>query len=118
MATQSPGFSVPLAEFAASLLAEREINPRGRLIAQFFASLVPDCAVIVYAIHDQDAPAWAPAAIQGEAALHDQVVEFTAGTLGQVAERREPLLYEAGELEREAPSENATGRQVDGRHAS
>jgi RND family efflux transporter MFP subunit len=101
MATQSPGFSVPLAEFAASLLGEREVGPRGRIVAEFIAGLIPDTAVIVYCVHDQQAPQWAPAALRGELALHDPVVEYNEGTLGALAERREPLLYEAADLERE-----------------
>jgi RND family efflux transporter MFP subunit len=101
MATQSPGFSVPLADFAATLLAQREITPRARIVAEFIGGLVPDTAVIVYAVHNQDAPEWKPEALFGEVALQDPVIEHEAGTLGQVAERREPLLYDVKELERE-----------------
>jgi len=101
MATQSPGFSVPLAEFAASLLAEREVGPRARIIAEFIGGLVPETAVVVYAIQNQDAPEWMPAALRGEVALQDPVVAYEEGTLGEVAKRKEPLLYDAAELARE-----------------
>lgn len=101
MATQSPGFSVPLAEFAASLLAEREVAPRARIIAEFFAGLLPDTAIVVYAVYDQSAPVWAPVAIHGEATLQEAAVEFRTGTLGELAEKREAVLYDAAELQRE-----------------
>ncbi|HSE50313.1 MAG TPA: efflux RND transporter periplasmic adaptor subunit [Terriglobales bacterium] len=101
MATQSPGFSVPLAELAASLLAEREVGPRARIVANFIAGMLPDTAVILYVVHDQNAPEWSAAAVQGEIALQDATVEFHAGTLGELAERREPLLYEVADLARE-----------------
>src|SRR5512140_3862146 len=101
MATQSPGFSVPLADFAAMLLAQREITPRARIIAEFVAGIVPDVAVIVYAVHDQDAPEWKPEAIYGEVALQESTVEYNEGALGALAERREPVLYDAKELARE-----------------
>jgi len=101
MATQSPGFSVPLAELASSLLAEREVGPRARLIAEFIAGVVPESAVILYAIHDQDAPEWMPATVRGEVTLQDQSVDFDSGTLGELGAKREPLLYEAADLARE-----------------
>src|SRR4051812_21554439 len=101
MATQSPGFSVPLAELAASMLAQREISPRARVIAEFVSGLIPEAGVVVYAIHDQDAPEWKPEAVLGEVAMADQVVEHTAGALGALAENREPVLYEAADLARE-----------------
>jgi len=101
MATQSPGFSVPLADFAATLLAQREISPRARIIAQFVSGFVPEAAVVVYAIHDQDEPAWKPEAVLGEIAMQESIVEHGAGTLGALAENREPVVYEASELARE-----------------
>ncbi|MBI2677538.1 MAG: efflux RND transporter periplasmic adaptor subunit [Candidatus Koribacter versatilis] len=101
MATQSPGFSVPLAEFAATMLAQREISPRARIIAEFVSGFIPEAAVAVYAIHDQDEPAWKPEALLGEIAMQDTVVEYSAGTLGALAEKREPVVYEAAELARE-----------------
>src|SRR5437868_8120349 len=101
MATQSPGFSVPLAEFAATLLAQREVGPRARSIAEFVSGLIPEAAVVVYAIHDQDEPAWKPESLLGELAMQESIVEYGAGTLGALAENREPVLYVAGDLARE-----------------
>src|SRR3954463_8451457 len=100
MATQSPGFSVPLAEFAATMLAQREISPRARIIAEFVSGFIPEAAVAVYAIHDQDDPAWKPEALLGEIAMQDAVVEYGDGTPGALAEKREPVVYEAAELSR------------------
>src|SRR4029079_4923284 len=82
MATQSPGFSVPLADLAATLLAQREISPRARTIAEFVLGLVPDAAIVVYAVHDQEAPEWKPEALLGEVSMQEPTVDFTAGTLG------------------------------------
>lgn len=101
MATQSPRFSVPLADFATALLAEREVAPRARRIAEFLAGLLPETSVVVYAVYDQDAPEWSPAAVLGEVSMQEPVVEFGAGTLGALAQKREPVLYEAGDVERE-----------------
>ena len=58
MATQSPGFTTSSAEFAAALLAERELVPRARLIAEQVSLLLPNSAVVIYAIEDQESPAW------------------------------------------------------------
>jgi RND family efflux transporter MFP subunit len=101
MATQSPGFSVSLTEFAANLMRQREVGPRARVIAELVQALLPQAAIIVYAVHDQDAPTWKAEAHLGEVALQEQEIEFEAGTLGALAERKEPVLYEAGELARE-----------------
>ena len=37
----------------------------------------------------------------GEVAMQESVVEYGAGTLGALAENREPILYEAADLARE-----------------
>ena len=66
MATQRPGFAVPLAEFAAGLLSEREVTPRARLTAHQVAEMLPEAAVVVYVVEDQAAPAWSTKAAEGE----------------------------------------------------
>ena len=101
MATQSPGFSVPLADLAATLLGQQEVSPRARSIAAFVMGLLPEVAVVVYAVHDQDEPEWKPAAVLGEVALQEASVEFAAGTLGALSQSREPSLYEAKDVSRE-----------------
>ena len=52
MATQRPGFAVPLTEFAAALLAERELGPRAHLTAQQVAEIFPGMGVVVYALEE------------------------------------------------------------------
>src|SRR6266404_1105005 len=102
MATQSPGFStIPIAEFAATLLAQREVRPRARIIAELVSVLLPDAAIVVYAVHDQDSPDWKPEALVGEIALQDAAVEYTAGTLGALAQQAEPVIFDGKELARE-----------------
>ena len=106
MATQRIGFAVPLDEFYGALLAERELAPRSRLIANHVAALLPEVAVLIYAIEDQAAPLWNPKAVNGDIGVEQDrggavQIAFEAGTLGVLGERREPLLFAASELARE-----------------
>jgi RND family efflux transporter MFP subunit len=101
MATQRPGLAVPLAEFAAGLLSEREVTPRARLTAHQVAEILPGAAVVVYAVEDQAAPAWSAKAAEGEVQVAVSVVEFGAGTLGIIAEKKEARIFPGGELTRE-----------------
>lgn len=101
MATQRPGFSVPLAEFAAALLAQQELLPRASLIAQQAAEALPEgVAVGVYALEDEGA-IWTLKAAVGEIGHQQQSFAGDAGTLGQVLERKEALLFSVSELARE-----------------
>jgi RND family efflux transporter MFP subunit len=101
MATQSPGFSATLADFAGQLLAQRELAPRARIVAEYLVGFSPDVGIVVYAVLDQQAPLWEMQATAGEIALQEPAVEYEAGTLGELGKRREPVLFEAKELERE-----------------
>ena len=76
MATQRPGFAVPLAEFAAGLLSEREVTPRARLTAHQVVEMLPGAAVVVYVVEDQAAPAWTAKAAEGEIQVSESTVEF------------------------------------------
>ena len=100
MATE-PVFSVPLTEFVAALLAERELVPRARTIAQHLSELFPRSAVIVYVIEDQENPSWHAKACVGEVALDRSEIALDSGTLSEVAERRQPLQLDAASLSRE-----------------
>ena len=66
MATRRPALAVPVAEFSATLLALREVGPRARIVADQITKLLPDTAVVVYAIEDQDNPTWTAKATTGE----------------------------------------------------
>jgi transcriptional regulator with GAF, ATPase, and Fis domain len=96
-----PVFSVPMTEFAAALLAERELVPRARIIARQVSELFPGAAVVVYVVEDQQAPAWKARASIGDVSLDRVLVPLDSGTLGAVAEQVQTLQFEADDLSRE-----------------
>ena len=100
MVTRRPAFAVPVGEFAGALLAQLEVAPRAQVIADQVAQLLPDAAVVVYVIDDQDNPSWTPKATAGEITV-SAALEFEAGTLGTVAEKKSLVLFESAELQRE-----------------
>ncbi len=100
MATRKSAFEVPVAEFAAALLARAEVGPRAQVTAEQIAQLLPGAAVVVYVIEDLDNPFWTAKAIAGEVTVGG-AMEFGAGTLGAVTERKEVLVFEARDLQRE-----------------
>jgi len=101
MPSQRSAFAVPVAELAASLLARQEVIPRAQTIADEVGELLPDTAVAVYVIADQENPVWTAKATSGEITV-SETVEFEAGTLGAVAEKRSLLVFDASrELQRE-----------------
>src|SRR5579863_1589040 len=100
MATRRPAFAVPVADFAATLLSRQEAGPRARVIAEQVAQLLPDTAVVVYVIEDQESPTWIPKATAGEITVAG-AIEFQTGTLGLVAENKSLALFESVDLQRE-----------------
>lgn len=100
MATQKSEFTVPVAEFAAALLARPEVGPRARVTAEQVAQLLPGTAVVVYILEDQDNPAWTRKATVGEVEV-SATLEFGAGTLGAVAENKTLMVFEGADLQRE-----------------
>src|SRR4051812_15708466 len=101
MATQRPAFGVPLAEFAAALLAEREVVPRARITAQQVAEIFPGMGVVVYTLEEgQDGKHWTPKS-NLEITLQDRTVDYEAGTLGAMAERNEAVVFAGSDLTRE-----------------
>jgi RND family efflux transporter MFP subunit len=100
MATQRSEFTLPVAEFAAALLARAEVRPRAQVTAEQVAQLLPGIAVVVYIIEDLDNPAWTRKAIAGEVKVGGPL-EFTAGTLGGLAETKTLMVFEGAELQRE-----------------
>lgn len=101
MPTKIPISAVRLNEFAAALLAQREVVPRARLTADRVAQLIPDSAVVVYAIVDRKDPFWTLKASAGEIVLGAEEVEFEAGTLGVVSKSKCTVLISGSELSRE-----------------
>jgi RND family efflux transporter MFP subunit len=96
-----PVFSVPLTEFAAALLAERELTPRARVITRRVSELLPGSAVAVYVVEDQQAPAWRLKAYIGDISLDQAETPLESGTLGMVAEQRQTLQFDAADVARE-----------------
>ncbi|MGC1449860.1 MAG: GAF domain-containing protein [Candidatus Sulfotelmatobacter sp.] len=92
--------AIPMADFAAALLARQEVEPRAEVIAEQVTELFPGTAVVVYVIEDPGNPAWIPKASAGEIAFTG-VTEFHHGPLGRVAESRLPQVYEGAKLKRE-----------------
>ncbi|HKC72569.1 MAG TPA: efflux RND transporter periplasmic adaptor subunit [Terriglobales bacterium] len=102
MATQRPGFQIPLADFAASLLSQGEAAARAQLIAEQVVELDPNCDAVVYVIEDQDDPAWSPKGVRGDIRVESAQLEFDSGTLGMLAESSEqPLVLNGSQLKRE-----------------
>ena len=100
MATRRPASAVPMAELAATLLAQPEVTPRARVIADRVAELLPGTAAVVYVIEDQENPAWTAKATAGEITV-GEVLDFNAGTLGAVAESKALQVFEGASLQRE-----------------
>jgi len=100
MATHRSEFAVPVAEFAAALLARPEVGARSQVTAEQVAQLLPGTAVVVYVIEDQGNPSWIPKATAGGITVAGGM-EFNTGTLGTVAETREFAQFEASHLARE-----------------
>lgn len=102
MATSRPGYEVPYADLATALLASSEVVPRARLIAEQAVNLVPDGAAVVYVLDENQS--FVPKATAGEVAFQEVSVEGGASTLGEVVERREPVVWAGSDLPREAYS--------------
>ena len=100
MATE-PVFSVPLTDFACALLSQRELASRSRIIAQQVSEWLPESAVAVYVVDEQDSPAWRLKAFIGDVLIDQGGIPLEAGTLGAVADQRQVLQFEASGLSRE-----------------
>ncbi|HXM64647.1 MAG TPA: efflux RND transporter periplasmic adaptor subunit [Terriglobales bacterium] len=100
MAARRSLFAVPVAEFAAALLTRPEVGPRAQMIAEQVAQLLPGTAVVVYIVEDLDNPAWTRKAIAGEVEVAS-TMEFSAGTLGAVADSKTLVVFEGADLQRE-----------------
>jgi len=100
VATQRPAFSAPLTEYAASLLAERELAPRAAITAQQVQEILPGTSIQVYAIEDPDAPVWSLKAVIGEVSPEREVA-YEHGILGILAGSRNSLVFDPTILARE-----------------
>ena len=101
MPSQKPIFAIPVAEFAAALLTRPDVPGRAQVIADGIAEFLPETAVAVYVIENQENPFWTAKATAGEITVTDEV-ELTAGTLGAVAAKRAAVVFDnVSELPRE-----------------
>ena len=101
MATHRSAPAVPAVEIATALLTRPETAARAQVIANRVCELVPDSAVVVYVIEDQDNPAWIAKATAGEINV-PEVTNFEVGTLGAIAAGREVQTFDFATLNREA----------------
>jgi RND family efflux transporter MFP subunit len=100
MASRRSAVAVPIAEFAAALLAQPEVRPRAQITANQVAELFPGTAVAVYVVEDQENPTWTAKATAGEITVAE-VMEFHEGTLGEVAENKTLQVFDVANLKRE-----------------
>jgi RND family efflux transporter MFP subunit len=89
-----------LTEYAASLLAERELSPRAAITAQQVQELLPGTSVQVYAVEDQEAPVWSLRASKGEVSPEREVA-FDHGILGIMVGSQNSLVFDPAILTRE-----------------
>jgi GAF domain-containing protein len=100
MASQRSAVAVPVAEYAAALLAHPEVRPRAQITANQVAELLPEAAVAIYVVENQEDPAWTAKATAGEITVAE-VMAFDEGTLGAVAENKSLQVFEVAQLKRE-----------------
>lgn len=101
MATQRPGFEIPLLDFAASLLVHGDTAQRAQVIAEQVAQLDPGSDVVVYVIEAPEDPGWTARGLAGNIKVSREKMDFQAGTLGMVAESQTPLVLDGAQLARE-----------------
>lgn len=101
MATQQSGSTVVPEKLLIALMRERDVRPRALLFAQHVAESFRDVAVLIYVIENPEEAEWSAKAILGDVRLEDEVVALESGTLGEVAERQEAILFSGSELARE-----------------
>jgi RND family efflux transporter MFP subunit len=100
MTSQNTASALPVAQIAAALLAQSEVAQRARIVADWLIESLPGMAAVVYVIRDPENPAWTVMTRAGEITV-GEVVEFSAGTLGSVADSRTALVFEGASLQRE-----------------
>jgi GAF domain-containing protein/multidrug efflux pump subunit AcrA (membrane-fusion protein) len=91
-----------LTKLSAELLAAQELIPRARSVARSIVEALPGCSVNIYAAGSlQDQEVWIPRAWIGEQTVRSASIAMSEGTLGEVAERQEALLFTGSALSRE-----------------
>jgi RND family efflux transporter MFP subunit len=88
--------------FSCELLTAQELIPRARIIARAVAQSIAGSSVNVYSagsLAGEDV--WIPRAWTGEHTVRGSSVPIGAGTLAELADRREPLVFSGADLSRE-----------------
>jgi RND family efflux transporter MFP subunit len=98
MATPSANFAGSVLDFAAALLAERNVTPRARIIALTLAEMLPATGTVVYTLANG---VWKSRAVAGEIKLESQEISEDAGTLGELAAERKEFVIASADLARE-----------------
>ncbi|HXY13872.1 MAG TPA: efflux RND transporter periplasmic adaptor subunit [Terriglobales bacterium] len=111
MGIQKSVVTVPVADFAGTLLSQQEVIPRAEATAEQVAELIPGAAVVVYVIEDQGNPAWTAKATVGEVGVNE-VIEFHHGPLGAVADKKGVEVFGGANLKRENYAHLDTRRTV------
>jgi RND family efflux transporter MFP subunit len=97
----NPAVAFPVAEIAAALLAELQIGPRARIIAQSIVDALGDSAVAVYVVDDAEASSWSSQATAGDITVDSGPIAVDAGVLGAAVRERAILQFSADEFGRE-----------------
>ncbi len=91
-----------LTAFSCELLTAQELIPRARIIARAVAESIPGSSVNIYTAGSlAGEEVWIPRAWSGEHTVRGSSVPIGAGTLAELAARREPLVFSGGDLSRE-----------------
>ncbi|HXN65305.1 MAG TPA: efflux RND transporter periplasmic adaptor subunit [Candidatus Acidoferrales bacterium] len=94
---------IDVTEFCVRLLAEQEVLPRARTIAQTVAESSPGTTVNVYLLAmDSGTEIWIPKATSGEAGVKASRVTSGAVTLEDLRKSRSPLFFSGEKLRRES----------------
>jgi len=111
MANRASAFEVSIGDFAARLIAQREVAPRAQITADQCAKMLPGASVVVYIIPDAANPIWTAKATAGDISVAAEV-DFHDGTLGQLAETATGFLVTSQEIPRESYAHLDVRRKV------
>jgi RND family efflux transporter MFP subunit len=113
MAMQAAARSNPVAEFAARLLAEREVIPRAQILAAQIAQSFPDSAAVVYLIEQTNGKAeWRQKAAKGAISLPKSLLPHDRGTLAGAWQKRDIVVFSGETTHREEYSHLDVRRTV------
>jgi len=93
---------IALTAFCSELLTAQELIPRARIIARAAAESISGSSVNAYTAGSENGKSvWIPRAWSGEQTVRGNAAPADAGTLAELATRREALVFAGGDLSRE-----------------